>query len=124
MGMKINKVGFVETFPVGDKWQKVIMEAELVEGDDPRKCLYELKRQVEDFFYESNGAAKKQGVVAESNRFITEPPPYEEQKPFDIIEAINSCTDPKVLESYRLLANKNTEHRTIYLTKMIELTNK
>jgi len=121
--MQITKVGFTGTYPSGAIWQKIMMEADLMPEDDPRKCLYELKKQVEEFFYESNGSAKKQAAIIESSEYATNPTEEQLQLP-DMISQINSCTEVKVLESYKLIARTNPEWNKAYLAKMIELTNK
>ena len=58
--MKIIKAAFSKTFPITQYYEKIYLEAELNDGDDARQVLYDLKKQVNTFFYESNAAAEKQ----------------------------------------------------------------
>lgn len=107
--MKITKIHYFFTAPNNMYWNKIGAEAEIQEGDDVRQCLYDLKKQVEDFFYESKGAdeKKKTQQIAETQ---ASPKSQEET----IIEGINSCTELNVLKSYELIA-KNAKSGGIKL---------
>lgn len=87
---------------------------ELEQGDDPRKALYEAKKVVESFHFESNKAAQKQigNIVLE--------------KPENIIKQIMSCKEvggKDGLASYRLAVRGNKELQNIYDKKLSELNN-
>lgn len=100
------KIGYSKTFPVigKDQWEKIWIEDE-VQGteEDARKALYALKKQVENFHYESNKAADKQATEAKE-----EPPQTTEAK---IIAQIYGITDLKVLGTFALLAAKDREKK-------------
>lgn len=116
--MRVIKCGFSKTFPYQQYFEKIWLEAELNEGDDERQVLYELKKTAENFFYESKGAAEKQkeGELTEvmPNTYLTKGSTLTTIKTQEetIIEAINSCTELKVLESYALIA-KNVKSPAI-----------
>jgi hypothetical protein len=115
--MKITKIGFSKTFPTGPYFEKIFLEAEVIEGDDIRQSLYALKKEIEQFHYQSVAAEEKQmGTVTEA--VITGK--SQEQT---IIEGINSCTELKVLESYRLIASgSNREISHAYNLKLKQLS--
>jgi hypothetical protein len=116
--MKITKIHYFFTAPNGLYWNKIGAEAELIEGEDVRQCLYDLKRQVESFFYESKAAAEKQMGTQLSD--VSTTPRTSEQA---IIEDIGTCNDTKTLEAYRLIAKNNPKIREAYDKKLLELQN-
>lgn len=61
-------VTYSKTFPLTKEgaYEKIIVERELFEGDDERKELYEAKRIVTDFHFESNKAEEKKEVAAKT----------------------------------------------------------
>lgn len=107
--MKPKTVTYSKTFPIPPFYEKIIVELELHDGDDPRLCLYEARKIVNDFHYESNAAEKKRQA--------------ELDKPSSIIDDINACTDIKTLEGYQLLAKNNPALREVYDKKIKELQN-
>ncbi len=63
--MKIEKVFFFKTYPnpITGNWEKVGVEGSLQPGEDARSALYEAKKTVENFHYESNGVDRKNEVI-------------------------------------------------------------
>lgn len=110
--MKITKAIYFHTYPnpTTGQWIKIGLEAELYEGDDYKKCLYKLRDNVRDFFYESNKAAEKQLQEVKQNEEI------------GLIPAINGCTDKAVLETFKLLTRNNPDAIEAYRKKLIELS--
>ena len=55
------KIGYSKTYPILNigVWEKIWIEEEVPEEADTRKVLYDLKKQVENFHYESNKADEK-----------------------------------------------------------------
>jgi hypothetical protein len=104
------KVIYIKTFPVGNiYWEKIGVEIETSE-ENARKTLYEAKKTVENFHYESNKASEKQENI--------------EVKPSGSIEEdIKSCTTLKVLESYRFVVKNKPELQPAYDKKYEELKN-
>ena len=87
------------------------MEAELTTDDNVRSSLYSLKKQVSDFFYESNKAAEKE-AKGESTPIT---------KVAELIQHIKTCTELKVLESYKFIAKKDPDLQSAYDNKLKEL---
>jgi len=123
--MKITKIHYFFTAPSNMYWHKIGAEAEIIEGDDVRQCLYDLKRQVETFFYESKAAAEKEeklksiGSAQASDTFT---PPKDRQAA--IIQDISTCPDLKTLEAYRLIAKNNQPIQEAYDKKFEQLQNR
>lgn len=128
--MKIIKAGFSKTFPINQYYEKVWVEAELNKGEDERKVLYDLKKKVEDFFYESKGVEEKQintqvknygenGSIQRGTFEETDINPKSQEE--TIIEGINSATEIKVLESYALIAKNNHKIKEAYDNKLQSL---
>lgn len=116
--MRIIKAAFSKTFPITQYYEKIYLEAELNEGDDARQVLYDLKKQVQSFFYESNAAAEKQiGSVVKT----IEPFEWEPEYPQSMQDQINSCTDRKVLESYKFIVKQNPDLQSAYDQRLNEL---
>lgn len=111
--MKYKEVSFSETFPLpSGHYQKIFVTAELEGTDDPRQALYEVKKVVQSFFYESNKAAEKQ-VKDERPLSTTE----------SMIKDIEQCTDMKMLEAFAFLAKNNSKLKPAYDKRLKELTN-
>ena len=113
--MKIIKAGFSKTFPLNQYYEKVWVEAELNDGEDERQVLYDLKRKVETFFFESSAAAEKQKEKLPLESQESLPQLTSEQK---IINQINEITDIKVLESFALIAKNNPQIKEAYDAKL------
>lgn len=110
--MQVSKVGYSKTYPlsISGAWEKIFVEADLNEGDDARQALYECKRQVESFHFESNKAAEKKIEKSKDTGG-------------SIIDQINSCTEVKVLESYKIIAKSKVEIQEAYDNKLKQLQN-
>lgn len=111
--MKITKIAFTGTFPItsSGRFEKIYLEAELTDEDNIKNSLYSLKRQVSDFFYESNKAAEKQA----------QPESTPIAKVADLIQQIKTCTELKVLESYQFIVKNDPDMQTAYDNKLKEL---
>lgn len=118
--MKITKAHYFHTFPnpTTGQWQKIGLEAELNEIDDYKKCLYDLKRLVTDFYYESNKAAEKQYEQKKESGSEQKTLSREQQ----LVESIKSCTDLKVLKIYETTSKKYPESEIAYQEKLLELS--
>ena len=113
---KPKTIGYSHTYPitVTGQFQKIWIEFELDEGDDPRQELYKAKKIVNDFFYESNKAAEKQQEQKK------EEPQSQEAK---IIAQIYAASDLKVLETFKLLAKNHKTIEAAYNQRLNELLN-
>lgn len=112
--MTIKTVAYSKTYPIANLgvWEKIYLEATINEGEDVRQCLYDLKKQVENFHYESNEAAEKQ-KEAEEKPSLT--------KVADLIKEINFCKDAATLEkTYVYIAKTDADIQAAYDKKMDE----
>lgn len=126
--MKTTKVSYTKTYPIPSTgvWEKIFVEAELEPGDDARFCLYNCKKIVENFHFESNKADEKKanGNVGE---FKIEYVSTDIEKPStlskvaSIIKDIGTVTDLKVLESYHFIARNDADIQAAYDKKKYEL---
>jgi uncharacterized Ntn-hydrolase superfamily protein len=108
-------VGYSQTYPMGvtGQFQKIWVEFELDDTDDPRQELYKCKKIVNDFFFESNKASEKQLQT------VKEEPQSQEAK---IIAQIYASSDLKVLESFKLLARNTKSIQSAYEQRLKELS--
>ena len=104
--MTITKVSYSRTYPIDLIWEKIFVEASLSEGENVRDALYECKRTVESFHYESTKADQKR---------------EEELKIKNIepaigltTEEIYSCTTVEVLKAYKLIVKSKPELQKAY----------
>jgi hypothetical protein len=98
---------------VTGQFQKIWVEFELDDTDDPRQELYKCKKIVNDFFFESNKASEKQLQT------VKEEPQSQEAK---IIAQIYASSDLKVLESFKLLARNTKSIQSAYEQRLKELS--
>lgn len=116
---RIIKCAYSKTFPISQYFEKIYLEAEINESDDVRKELYNLKKLVNDFFYENNAAAEKQmGTWTTESKMQ---PIVDLMENHTISDQIETVTDLKVLETYRLLVRNNPDAEKTYLKKLKEL---
>lgn len=116
------KLGYSKTYPILNigVWEKIWIEEEVPIEADTRKCLYELKKQVENFHFESNKAdekkaEEKRNELKSSMEITPEGDTY-------IGEQIKSCKEIKVLESYKFIVKGKPELETAYNNRLKELT--
>lgn len=125
--MKPVKIVYFKTFPINQCWEKLGLEAELADGEDPRKAFYEAKKIVENFYYESTKADEKKNSAPDIPIIPNAPlyaSPYGEEnicKP-TIEQQIESCSEVKVLESYKFIVKGKADLEKCYLEKYNELT--
>lgn len=109
------KVGYSKTYPipVTGEWEKIWVEEDF-EGtlEDARKRWYAIKKEVENFHFESNKAAEKQVIASPEN---------EEAK---TIAEIFLCPDLVTLKTYDVVSKKHKAVRTAYIQKLNQLNNK
>ena len=109
--MKITKVAYSKTYPIGMHWERIFIEGELSSDEDPRKALYECKKTVENFHYESNKADEKKKQEEKQSVSTLE----------SIINDINSCADLVKLKEYRIFVKQKPELQAAYDKKLKEL---
>lgn len=102
---------FQKSFVIGPYLQeKIGFEIIVEDGEDPEKLLKDARE-----------LSNKMNIDGNPHLVIQEPTSVKEIS-MDLGEAIASCTDLKALESYRLLAARNTLHKEIYDEKYSELS--
>lgn len=107
--MTVTKVSYSRTYPVDLIWEKIFVEASLAEGENVREALYECKRTVESFHFESNKAAQKKEEELKTKNI--EPIIYVTP------EEIYSCKQMEGedgLKSYKAIAKTNPELQKAY----------
>ena len=72
--MKLKTAYYFHTFPnpITGQWIKIGLEAEIEEGETARQVLYAIKKETNEFFYESKGheekvAAEKKGATLDED---------------------------------------------------------
>lgn len=109
------KVGYSKTFPnlANGQWVKVWAEEDQPGTiEDARKTWYAIKKEVENFYYESTKADEKK---FEAVKITPEGKTY-------IGDQIKSCKELKVLESYKMIVKGKPELEEIYNNRLKELT--
>lgn len=99
--MVIKTILYSKTFPhpVNGQWVKVALEAETTPDDDVRNCLYDLKKQIENFYHESTKHDEK---VASEQKTVPDTPQSTEAK--DIADIL-LCKDLKELKTFETFVN-------------------
>lgn len=113
--MKIEKINYQKAFVVGPYLQeKIGLEAQLDEGDDPDTCLQQLKGMVNGM-----GTVMEAALMQQQDTVRIEP--RQSGTVGAIINDMNSCKEKKVLETYRIIAKRSPELQAAYDKKMSEL---
>jgi Tfp pilus assembly protein PilO len=112
--MHISKVSYQKTFNLGSYTsEKIGVELDINEGEDAKLALDKARKLVQEYHIENNKGLYVRGEMDEML------PEVQKQKPEktaieSLIEDINTCTEIKVLESYRLIAKSKPELQTAY----------
>ena len=128
--MRFTQVSYQKTFNLGSyQSERIGVELELSEGESPKEALDTAKQLVEEYHKENNKGLVLSEILPISTSNIhddekgvkfTQPPPSKQS----ISEQITSCTDIKILESYKLIVKKNPELQNVYNETMDYLTQK
>ena len=121
--MKITTVNYQKVFPLAQYVnEKIGVEIQVDEWDDPAEALQKAKKMVETFHRESNPQLESMAATAIDSVPI---PSIQVQKPKDTvsltIEQINQASDITVLESFKLLASRNPQIKEAYDKRLNEL---
>ncbi len=126
--MRIDKIHYEELFTTGQfQNQRYRAEISLDDTDSPEVAFTIAQMKVREAFQKLNpqlqlGTTTTEVVTPEVPLF---PKTNEQQKKSAeerMIEAINSCTELKVLETYKLLAKSNPKYQEAYNQKLQSLT--
>lgn len=118
--MNLTKIYFQKNYPVADfQYEHYGVEIQLNEGDDINKAFDEAREITRQQWL-------RNAHQFEDSIHVIEPPviaPTKEPEPeLTLEDQINSCTEKKVLESYRLIVKGNKELQKIYDSKIKKLS--
>lgn len=125
------KLGYSKTFPnlANGQWVKVWAEEDDFTGtiEEARKTWYAIKKEIENFYYESTKVdEKKKEVPVVPERFKEGSMEIEEEAikymTISLEDQIKSCKELKVLESYKFIIKGKPELETAYSKRLKELT--
>jgi len=119
--MRVDRICYEQLFPTGVYAnQRYRAEAEFQAGDDFSECFKILKSAVEKTFIELNPSIMWE--VGEHKLEVRYSEPTNEDQKEDatqrMITAINSCTELKVLETFKLLVKNNPVFQEAYNNKL------
>lgn len=114
--MIIKTLFFSKTFPhtTNGTWAKVGLEAEVTPDEDVRKCLYALKKEVEEFHYQSLGHDEK--VAAEQKEVVLD-------ENGAAIAGILLAKDIPELETYQFRTTQSKAVKAAYNQRLKQLQN-
>jgi len=119
--MNITSVSYVKLFPLGMYInEKIGVEVSLEAGEDAMLALDTARNLVHEY-HEKNNPIPFAGVTAIADNPTIPNVQVDKEPPKSLVEQIESCTELKVLESYRLIAKTNPECQTAYDNKLKEL---
>jgi len=105
-------------FHIGKEW--VGTDVEIEEGEDVDEVFRKVKAKVHQMV---TGTSPEPPITAMPPREIKVEKIPEEERVTRLIEDLNTCTNLKVLESYKLIAKLNPSVQAAYDMKYKELTN-
>ncbi len=119
--MKIEKISYQKLFPLGAFInEKIGVEMQLDEGDNPVQVLNEAKKLVEKYHIDTNPQMYIDDVPQISTTTtIDQVQPL--TKVASLIQQINSCEEIKVLESYKLIVKTDPDLQRAYDKKLKQL---
>ena len=127
--MNITSVNYTKTYNLGSyQSEKIGVEISINEGENAMEALDTAKKLCQEFHEKNNPEPFVSGETI-IQPALTEPIPEikidkktaKEQQEQKLIDDINSCTELKVLESYRLIAKSNEKLQTAYDNKLKQL---
>jgi hypothetical protein len=133
--MKIEKVSYQKSYPIGPFLQEKISFEASVDGDSPEEVISRLRKMADDWHTANNphiaddqvgpygGTITIPAINAPNTTVVQQKSEPVESRIATIAKDIESCTELKVLESYRLLAKTKPEWKFIYDKRLKELTN-
>lgn len=126
--MTIEKINYQKTFNLGNySSERIGVDINLTKGDDPIKALDEAKKLVEQYHKENNPVlyGEYSNPVVHPATLTSQPIEVKQNEPRNrlgqIIDDINSCSDVKILESYKLIAKNNPVLQVAYDQKLKQL---
>ena len=118
--MKLDKISYRRLFPTGAYANESIeLSGTLDPLEDVMQAYSELHKMAQELHFSKNKEFYEQ--MGTQERVIEKDKPLSTRDA--VINGIQTCTEVKVLESYKLLCGVDTELKHIYETKLKELTN-
>lgn len=119
--MQLTKISRSKSFEMVNgyglkSWDKYGIEGELGENEDPIQAYREL-----DAIIDQSHKENSQTLSFVADNVPVPEVQVEKEQPKSLVEQIESCTELKVLESYRLIAKTNPECQEAYDKKLKEL---
>lgn len=130
--MPIITVNYQKTYNLGNySSERIGIEISINEGQNPKEALQEAKKLADEFHLDNNkGLYVENMITGVASTGIASPiiqqtatKKQENTKPLTLIEQINTCTEVKVLESYKLIVRNNPDANEAYRKKLVELSN-
>lgn len=120
--MKPEKITYQKAFVIGPYLQdKVGIEAFVNEGETIAQALTRAKKEIDEW-HESAWPLLKVDTGLQEPAIIQTEKPSTEDRIAQLIKDIQSCTEVKVLESYKLIAKNNACLRAAYDQQYEKLT--
>ena len=116
--MKINQVNYQKTFNLGNySSERIGVDITLNEGDDAKEALATAKQLVEEYHVQGYAAREAAVPVIVATPL---PQPKKSTEPLSLADQIKTCTEIKVLESYKFIVKGKPEQQ-VYDRIMMEL---
>lgn len=121
--MNLKTVSYQKIFPTGMMYlnHKIGVEIELSPDDNPDDAFQLAKQTVERWNIESNPGMAAAIAYSEPELPLIPKKNGKEAATDNMITAINSCTELKVLETFRLLVKNNPVFQEAYDKKLKQL---
>jgi len=120
--MQFTSISFEKLFPTGAYMnEKIRVDMSLNLGDSPMDAIDEARKVVNENFEKNNPHLVTPDILRKANMMQAEPIFFKEQS---TSEQIKTCTELKVLESYKFIVKGKPELETIYQNKLKELSEK
>lgn len=131
--MTITSINYKRTYNLGNYSSESIgLDADLELGENPETAMASLKKQVEELHRQNNPQLWEntpiptkfpEGYVYDkSKESFTLTKAEEQSEPKSLAQQIKTCTDLKVLESYKLLIQKDEQAKAAYLEMLEKLS--
>jgi len=112
----ISTVSYQKTFNLGMyQSERIHVELTLNEGENATEALDTARNLVEEYHRKTTPVEPYEMMGTKVTEVVENNVP--------IIDQINSCTEIKVLESYKLIVRNDEVLNTAYRNKLIELSN-
>ena len=126
--MHISTISYQKTYNLGNySSEKIGVEISINAGEDSMEALRTAKQLCDEYHKETTTSLPPENTITNVEEILPEiqqPKLSAKQRQEQtLIDSINSCTDVKVLESYRLIAKSKPKLQTSYDNKLKQLTN-